>query len=337
MKLLKNSITTLLSLFLIGLVTNVNAQSKREVVQTYNDALELMESQKYEQAANKFQQAIQEAEELGEEGHDVIDNSKEQIPSVYWEMAKQKYATFQSEKTAESADAAVAAFEEAGNKAEKYGNSKISERIPGIVTQLTYNKALIQSQKKKYDEALATLDNVIERNANYAKAYYQKAIVTKNMDNSSIDEAHQLFDKTKEVAESNGKSQMVTQANEAAADALVFQGASAVEDDNYSKGLKLLNKALEYDDSSVNAYYRIAEAYNGQQDWQNALDAAQKALDLSNGGRTDKAKIYFALGISQQGLGDRAQACSNFENAAYGSFKSNAEHKMEYELKCESL
>src|SRR5699024_1081 len=160
----------------------------------------------------KFQQAIQEAEELGEVAQDVIDNSKEQIPAVYWEMAQQKYATFQSETSADSADAAVAAIEEAANTSEISGYSSTYNRIQGLVTQLPYKKAPIQTQKKKRDEALATLDNVIERNANYAKAYYQKAIVTKNMDNSSIDEALQLFDKTKEVAESNGKSQMVTQA-----------------------------------------------------------------------------------------------------------------------------
>src|SRR5699024_137653 len=204
---------------------------------TYNDALDLMEAQKYEQAADKLQQAIDQAEELGAEGQDILDRTKEQMPSVYWGLAKKKYATFQSEKSISSLDATVAAFQEAGEVAEQYGNSKIAEKVPGIVTQLMYNKALIQSQKKNYQDALTTLDQVIERNANYAKAYYQKGIVTKNMDEGSLDKALSHFDKAAEVAESNGNSQMVRQAKEAAASALVYRGSQAVQTRNTRKGL----------------------------------------------------------------------------------------------------
>ncbi|HLR26255.1 MAG TPA: hypothetical protein VK112_10345 [Fodinibius sp.] len=338
MKLLKNSLTTLLvGLFLVGLTTSVNAQDKRAAVKTYNDALDLMEAQKYEQAADKLQQAIDQAEKLGAEGQDILDRTKKQMPSVYWGLAKKEYATFQSEKSISSLDATVAAFQEAGDVAEQYGSTKIAEKVPGIVTQLMYNKALVQSQKKNNQDALATLDQVIERNANYAKAYYQKGIITKNMDQGSLDKALSHFDKAAEVAESNGNSQMASQAQEAAADALVYRGSQAVQDKNYSKGLDLLNKALTYNDSSESAYFRMAEAYNGQQNWSKAAESAEKALDLSNGGRSDKAKIYFALGTARQGMGNRSAACNAFDNAAYGSFKGSAEHKMEFELKCDAL
>lgn len=338
MKLIKNSLTTLFAcLFIVGFSINATAQDKRAAVQTYNEALDLMNSQQYEQAAEKFQQALDQANELGAEGQDIVDRTQKQIPTVYWGMAKEQYADFQSSKSISSLDATVAAFQEAGDVAEKYGNTQIAEKAPSIITQLMYNKSLIQSQQKNYQDALTTLDQVIERNSNYAKAYYQKGIVTKNMEGGSLDDALGYFDKAAEVAEANGDSQMVAQAKKAAAAELAYRGSQAIQNKNYSEGLNLIQRALEYDPESEDAYFRMAEAYNGQQNWQQAAEAAQKALDLSNGGRSDQAKIYFALGTARQGMGNRSEACSAFENAAYGSFKSSAEHKMEFELKCDDL
>src|SRR5699024_828645 len=133
MKLLKNSLTTLLvGLFLVGLTTNVNAQDKRAAVKTYNEALDLIDAQQYEQALDKLQQVMDQAEQLGAEGQDILGRSQKQIPSVYWEIAKKKYATFQSEKSLSSLDATVAAFQEAQDVAEEYGSTKIAEKAPGI-------------------------------------------------------------------------------------------------------------------------------------------------------------------------------------------------------------
>lgn len=338
MKLFKNSLATLLiGLFIVGFTTNANAQSKREATQTYNDALDLMNSQDYEKAAEKFKKAMSQAEELGAEGKDIADRVKKQMPTVYWGMAKKEYANFQNTKSLSSLDATVEAFKKAGEVAEQYGNSQIAGKVPGIITQLTYTKSLVQYQKQNYQDALATLDKVISENPKYAKAYYQKGIVSKKMEGNTIDQTLKFFDKAIEVGNANGNNEIVSKAKEAASEALVYRGSQAVQDKSYSNAISLLNRALEYNSSSEDAYYRMAEAYNGQQKWQKAVNASQKALELSNGGRSDKAKIYFALGTARQGLGNRADACSAFDNAAYGTFKSSAEHKMEFELKCSKL
>ena len=338
MKLFKNSLATLLiGLFIVGFTTNVNAQDKRAATQTYNDALELMNNQEYEQAAEKFKEAISQAEGLGAEGEDILDRSQKQMPSVYWGMAKKKYASFQSSKSLSSLDATVEAFRKAGEVADQYGNSQIAEKVPGIITQLTYTKSLVQYQKQDFQGALATLDKVIAENPNYAKAYYQKGIVSKKVDGNGLDKTLGFFDKAIEVGNSNNNSEIASKSKSAAAAELVYRGSQAVQNSDFSNALNLLNRALEYDSSSEDAYFRMAEAYNGQQKWQEAVNASEKALELSNGGRSDKAKIYFALGTARQGLGNRADACSAFDNAAYGTFKSNAEHKMEFELKCSNL
>lgn len=337
MKFLKNSLTTLLvGLFIVGLTMDVKAQDKRQAVKTYNKALELMKSNEFEQAANMFTQAITQSEKLGEDGQDIVQRSQKQLPAVYFSMAKQEYRNFQSTKSMSSLEATVAAFQEAGEVSEKYGNSQIADKVPNIITQLTYTKSLLQYQQQNFQEALATLDNVIENNPNYAKAYYQKGIVIKKMDSGSMDEALSFFDKAIELGEQNNNNQIVERSQSAAADELAYRGSQAIQNSNYSEAISLLNQALEYDSASANAHYRLSEAYNGQQEWQQAVTAANKAIELSNGGRTDKAKSYFTLGTAYQGLGQKSDACEAFTNAAYGTFKSSAEHKMEFELKCDS-
>lgn len=338
MKLFKNSLgTVLMALFIVGLVSSVQAQDKRQAVQTYNKALELVESEDYEQAVSMFNQAISQGEQLGEEGQDIVERAQKQLPTTYYQMALKEYRTFQSDKSLSSLEATISAFQEAGQVSEEYGNTQIAEKVPGVITQLMYNRALLQYQQEDFDQAITTLDEVIERNANYAKAYYQKGIVTKNMEGGSLDEALGYFDKAIEVGNQTNDNEIVSRAQQGASSELVYRGAQAIESNNYQSAIDLLNRALEYDSSSEEAYYRLAEAYNGQQQWKEAVDAAQQALEISNGGRTDKAKTYFSLGTAYQGLGQRADACDAFGNAAYGSFKSSAEHKMEFELKCENI
>src|SRR5699024_7612693 len=247
MKLLRNSLASLLLVvFFIGLTTDVNAQDKRKAVQTYNKALELVESEDYEQAVSMFNQAMTQGEELGEEGQDIVERVRKQLPSTYYQMALVEYRTFQNNKDLSSLNATISAFQEAGKVSEEYGSTQIAEKVPGVITQLMYNQALLQYQQENFQESLATLDQVIQRNANYAKAYYQKGIIVKNMEGGSMEEALALFDQAIEVGNQNNENQIVASAQEAASEELVYRGAQAIEASNYSSSIELLNQALEY-------------------------------------------------------------------------------------------
>ena len=93
---------------------------------------------------------------------------------------------------------------------------------------------------------------------------------------------------------------------------------------------------MDYYGESADSYYRLAEASNKLSRYSDAVSYSNQALALEQGGNTDKAKIFFELGLANQMLDNKGEACSAFENAAYGSFKSPSEHKMEFELKCSS-
>jgi tetratricopeptide (TPR) repeat protein len=337
MKLLKSSITVfLLGLFILGLGQTVEAQDRKEAVQTYNSAREMVQNGEYQKAIDQFKKAIEVGKQLGPEGEDIVERAEGKLPEVYRQMALDEYRAFKQDQTLANLDATIDAFRETKDVAEEYDNSEVSNQANGVINQLLYSKSIIQYKQQSFQDALTTLDEVIKNDPNYAKAYYQKGIVLKKIDDTDLERSMDLFDQAIEVGEKTNDSQIVSRATNAARDELVYRGATATEQKNFSRAKELLNKALEYDSSSADAHYRLAQAYNKTQDWQEALNHSNEALDLETGGRTDKAKIYFELGTAYQGMGQKENACGAYKNAAYGNFKSPAEHQMEFELKCES-
>ncbi len=228
-------------------------------------------------------------------------------------MALQSYRQFQKDQTVENLDATIEGFEQTKDAGEEYGNSQIAEKAKGLITQFLYSKSILQFKQQNLEASLATLDEVIERNPNYAKAYYQKGIVVKNMDSKNLQETMAHFDKAIEVGQKTNDSQIVTRTQEAAHEELVYRGSKATENKNFDQAVDLVTRALEYS-NSADAHYRLAEAYNKTQDWQQAINHAQEALGLESGGRTEKAKIYFELATAHQGLCQTEEACSAYGN-----------------------
>ncbi|WP_445666340.1 tetratricopeptide repeat protein [Fodinibius sp. AD559] len=334
---MKSSISVfLLGLFIFGLGQTVEAQDRKEAVQTYNSAREMVQSGDYQKAIEQFKKAIDIGNQLDAQGQDIVERAKAKLPEVYRQMALDKYRAFKQDRTIANLDATIDAFRETKDVAGEYDNSQISNQANGVINQLLYSKSIIQYKQQNFQDALTTLDEVIKNDPNYAKAYYQKGIVLKKIDGTELERSIDLFDKAIEVGEKTNDSQIVSRAKNAARDELVYRGATATENKNFSRAKELLNRALEYDSTSADAHYRLSQAYNKTQDWQEAVQHSKEALGLETGGRTDKAKIYFELGTAYKGLGQKENACGAFSNAAYGNFKSPAEHQMEYELECEN-
>lgn len=337
MKYLKlNAVKILLAVSFMGLSTQVIAQDKQAAFDAYNNALEAAKAEEYNKAIELFNQAISEAEKLGdEEGKDIVQRAQKQLPSIHYQSSLADYKTFQQEKSLASLENTIESFRETSQVASELNNSDIASKADQVVTQLLYSKSLLQFQTEDYQGSLASLDQAIDRNPNYAKAYYQKGIVSKRQDGNSLDEILNYFDQAIEIGQKTNDSQTVERAQESASDELVYRGANAVQNKNYSEAISLLNRALEYQANSADAYYRLAEAYNKRGEWNSAIENATQALEYETGGRTDRAKIYFELGMAYKGQGNKEQACDAFSDAAYGSFKNVSEHEMEFELECD--
>lgn len=338
MKLSKTSLSAfLLSLFLIGVVCNANAQSRRDVVKIYNQGLELKKSGNFQQAISTFNQTISKAKELGEDGKDLIDLGHNQLSDTYFKMAVSKYQTLQKQQNVENFDAAIDAFKKALDVATEYNSSSIKDKVTSIIPQLLYKKGVYGFKTQSYDMAIAALNEAIDRNPNYSTAYYQLALVKKNKDGVPQSDVISAFEKALSIAKQQKNNSVINESKKQLGGIYLAKGHDMVEkQQEVEQGIELYKKALEYTPEKAQLYFRLAEAYNKVQQWSQAASNAQKGLDYETGGKTDKAKYYFALGNAYKGMGQKEKACTAFGNAAYGSFKSSAEHEMEYELKCES-
>lgn len=324
--------------------TSAFAQTKADAITAYNAGRESAQAGNYEEAISNFTQALTIADQIGAEGTDIKQRSSKQIPSMYYQIALGHYKTFQKSKEVADIDEAIAAFLKTSEAAEEYGQEQIGQRSAGIVTQLYYNKSVVLYSNGDLDGADTAVDKAINANSNYAKAYYHKAKIHKKRNDSNedgiidqnIDALLRWYDQALMTAEKTNDGQLIRTTNNAAHAEMLAVGVKASESKRLDDAVTYLTAALRYNPESADAHFRMAEVYNKMNQPQKAIEHSNKALEFENGGKTDKAKIYFELGFANQKLNNKSAACDAFSNALYGSFKSPAEHKMEFELKCDS-
>lgn len=306
-------------------VTQSNAQSLEDVINTFNEGTTLAQDGKNREAIQRFERVLTMSDRVGGEANDIKTRAQNQIPVLYFAIARDLY-------NSNDLLAAARAFTEAAEQATKYGNQQLAQRSRQAVPQIYLAQGNAFLRNEQLDQALEMYDRALAARPAYAAAYYQKGLVYRQMEN--LDEALNYFDRAIQIGSSSNEANIVSNATNAARNFLLLRGVTAMENRQYRPSTELLRQALQYDDQNADVHYRLAEVYNKQALWAPAIDHAQKALQFETGGRTDRAKIYFELGYAQKNSGSFNAACESFANAAFGSFRAAAEHAMEHELKC---
>lgn len=328
---------TFSTLIIVLTVTfSVQAQDQTAAITAYNEARELAQSKKYSDAIDKYSEAIEIASQLGADGEDIKNRSEKQIPKLYFTIAVDAFNEFRSGPSLEKLDATIELFTQSEEIGVTSGDTDVQRKSTSVLAQLNYQKGIMLFKRELFVEAEAALDEAIRINANYAKAYYQKALVHKKNSPEDVDGIMSWYDQAIAIAIQVNDSEVERLASESAHGDLLFRGAKAIEAGNLTNAIELLKLSLDYFSESSDSYYRLAEASNKLSRYSDAITYSNQALALEQGGNTDKAKIFFELGLANQMLDNKGEACSAFESAAYGSFKSPSEHKMEFELKCSS-
>lgn len=327
MNLLKRSVLSLSTLLVLCFhFDHTSAQSQEDAINIFNEGFELFnEAGDYLGAIEKFKKTIEIAEQVGSEADDIRQRAVGQIPRLAFLHAAQMV---NQRKLVEAIDA----FQEAARLAEKYEDSSIAERSRGNLPRLYLNIGNQYYRQENNEEALKQYKKAIELNPSYISAYYQAGLVYRRK--GELDKALEYFDSSIDIAKKSDDIDNVERSQRAARDYLVFLASNQIEEENYRQALDLLEKASEYGESA-SMYYRFAEAHNFLWQYEQALDNAQKALNLEDGGRTAQARIYFELGLAHMGLDNKKEACAALENALVGDFRNTAEHLMKHELNCE--
>ncbi|MEX1122208.1 MAG: tetratricopeptide repeat protein, partial [Balneolales bacterium] len=271
-----------------------------------------------------FEETLNLAESV-EGADDIQDRVRSQIPQLHWRHAVELYR-------ASNLDGAIEAFQETITAAEHYGDENTKARAAGNLPRLYLSKGNSLYRNGDHAAALEAYNGALELNPNYPRAIYQKGLVYRQQDN--LEGALEQFDLAINMSLNANDMEMVERASGAAEDYLVYLGANSTQDENYSRALELLERAISYDESSAEAYYRLAEAHNHLGNWNEAIANGTQALEYEDGGRADQAKIWFEMGMAYKNQENEPQACESFQNAAFGSFQSPAEHELEHELNC---
>jgi len=307
-------------MIMISLAISSFAQTVDEAGAAFNQGLQFTKDLNYAEALKSFEQTIKICTQLGDDGMDLQLKAEQQLPGTYFNLAKGFF-------DAKNYNEAITNFEQAALYADKMGETKTADAsrtyLAGIYTSLG-NADL---KNEALDQAIEKYNKALSYKPGYYKAYYGLGVVYKKQENLPL--MKESFNKVISMAGDDAKT--IGNAKDAATSAYQKAGALALQANKYGPAVDNLTASLEYNNTEPRTYYYLAIAYNGLSKWDDAITAANKALELQT---EDKSDIYFELGKSAEGKGDAAAACDNYKKVTAGNNVAAAKYQVEQVLKC---
>mgnify|MGYP000848186941 CR=1 FL=1 len=299
-------------------------QTMKEAVDAYNGAATTYK-QDPKAALDNLNKAIQICEQLGEEGVEVKTNSENLIPSVYFEIAMAQYKQKDLQGTLDN-------LEKAEETAVKFNVGTIKTRVEKTIPKLYNVMGNNKFKENKFEEAIANYTKALNFVPDFVDPHLGIMLSYEKLNNEA--KMLEFIDKTIEVAK---KANDVKTADETAVKAKNYFLKSADDAQKvkkYDEAIVALNNSLKYDSNDNDVYRLLAVNYNRVEKWNEGIEAALKAIDLKTGTADEKAELYFLLATAYQKINDNAKACEAYKNAAFGTFKPNADYQIQ-QLKCQ--
>lgn len=311
----------------IGLIGSVAmAQTKEEAVAAYNEAAGLLKAEKKVEALKAFQNCVEISEKLGAEGTETLQMAGGQIPKLQYDLAMTALKTKKFEE-------AIKGFEETIAAAKKFDDAQIASVAEGRIPLTYYYKGNELRKQKQVEAAVAAYDKTLEMDPTYIKAALAKALAYRSAGDE--DGMFAAIDQTLSIG-SKGKDQRSLMTAEKLATTTTYNNAvKALQAKNYAEVIKQLEKTIAYGNENATIYFQMGLSYNNMNQWDKAIEALNKGVELENGGNEDKARLFYEMGTAYAGKGDNAKACDAFKNAMYGDYAANAKYQVEQVLKCD--
>lgn len=206
----------------------VSAQDLAQATEAYNNAATALSSGDKAGALDAFNQALQIAEALGEDGSEITERCKTTIPNLLISIAKEKLQGSQF-------DEAIQTIEEAMKKAEEFGNTDAVSKAKTLIPQayLLKGKSLIaggdlDGAEEAYKQAAANGQEAAA-NKQIASIYLKKAASA-----LSAKDYQGAFDAAKQALSLNEN-----------ATAYKIAGTAAMKLENKDEAIKNLSKYVE--------------------------------------------------------------------------------------------
>jgi tetratricopeptide (TPR) repeat protein len=329
---LKNLILSGLITFLTLIIfTDISSgQTLIEAKEAFNEGVSAIQSNNFDEAILQFNKCMEIYSELDEEdsieAEGMIIQIESKLPALYYQVAMNLY----KEKRI---DEAIEKFIETSEIAEKYDDQSTSQRASKVVPQLYYQRAGTKYDNDDFEGALEDYNKAIEFKPDYDKAFYMKSLVYKKLN----DEEGFLESTRKaiEFGEKANNESVAASAKESGSKYFLLKANEAKSAEKYSEAKKYIDLAIEFDSENPVAYYLLAFVNNQLNNYDNAIEAANKALTYEDDDPEEKAKIYYEIANALKEKGENSKACDTYKKAAYGAYKEAAEYQIKYVLECE--
>ncbi len=250
------------------------------------------------------------------------------IPAIAQQYKEDFNAAQEAAKLKDWADAR-GLFAMAATGADDASDPEVARRARYAAAQIDYKLGTAAFKAEDFETALKHYSDGDAIYSDYIKNLYGKGLTLGKL--GRMDEALESWvaaatapgdRKTSLAAEKRIRGHFIGQASSA----LGKQNATRSDADAALAALADLSELM---DADADSYYYMALAHYVRGEASEAISAAQQALEIHNGSRTDKAKIYYVLGEAYVSINDKDAAKNAFQGAAYGSYKQSAEHYLE--------
>ncbi|MBQ8809457.1 MAG: tetratricopeptide repeat protein [Bacteroidales bacterium] len=277
----------------------MSAQDINQATESYNNGAMELQMGNNDAAIEYFQSALTMGEALGDEGAELVANCKKAICSAYLGMAKDLY-------NAKAFDEAAAAFQQAKEVAEGYGEAEVAAEAAELVNQAnilkfnTEGKAAMKA--KDFATAIASFKKVLELDPTNGAVAVQLGQACMNA--GQFDEAVAAL----ETAKANGQEM---NAGKLLSNIYLKQAQAANKAKKYQEVIDFAaksNEALE----NGNAYKLTASALQKLGKNDECIAAYEKYLEITPNAK-DAGGIICTIAVLYQQAGNKAKAKEYYE------------------------
>lgn len=306
-------LTVMIAVCTMGIVA---AQDLEKATEIYNNAAAAIENNKAE-AITLFEQALEMAGALGEEGAEIVAQCKGILPKLYISLGKDLYAD-------KDIEGAVAKFRKAVEVGEAYGEAESVEEARGLIPQLLMAEANGLLKDKNYEAAVVAYQKVIDADPDNGNAHLRKGQALMQL--GKMDEAL----KPLELAAENGQEE---QAAKQLSNLYVRKAAECQKAKDMKGALENAQKSTQYADNA-NAQKIIGMSAMSLKQNKVAAEAFEAYLSMTPNAVSKEPGIVYNLGKALQAAGENEKACGYFQKISQDArFGEGARYEIT-QLKC---
>jgi tetratricopeptide (TPR) repeat protein len=310
---LEGRIRMIIAAIIIMTTGSLYAQTIEQAAELFNEGRAMINEGKNKEAIDKLEASIKMCEELGEEGDELRNQAVSVMPNLYYNYAKSLF-------DANQIDESIRMYKKTLEVAKKYNDLEVFTMTNNVLAQLFLKNGNDKFREKDYVGAVADLKQSLEFDPNNTTSLLLMAYSYRRLDNT--EEMIRYFQATIDAGDKNDRN--APKASEALMGHYMNTGAKLLNARNTAEGLKYLDTAAIYGESGDLLYY-YAVAYNIEQKWDQAIEAAEKAITLDPNNRENVAKYNFEIGSAYFGKKDNTRACEAYKKANFGRTALRAE------------